>query len=102
MCFQPNIQPLSLFCFFLVFLSPLLFFFFFSLLTKGSSSLEMHEGVCVDVSAFESTCPFFFSPIYISRQACFGVKSKDYFLVLDLPFEFSVLQCQVRLDALRS
>ena len=61
MCFQPNIQPLSLFCFFLVFLSPLLFFFFFSLLTKGFSSLEMHEGVCVDVSAFESTSPFFFS-----------------------------------------
>ena len=66
-------------------------FFFFSLLTKGFSSLEMHEGVCVDVSAFESTCPFFFFPIYISRQACFGVKSKDYFLMLDLPFELSVL-----------
>lgn len=42
---------------------------FFSLLTKGSFSLEMHEGVCVDVSVFESMCPFFFLFIFPDKHA---------------------------------
>ena len=95
----PTFIPVLLFS--RVFVTTSVFFFFFFVFERVFLPCYAWRCLCgcIGIWIYES---FFFFPIYISRQACFGVKSKDYFLVLDLPFEFSVLQCQVRLDALRS